>query len=121
MIQQNKDALAQPIYHIMMVPSALHVLTVLSGILPVNLATHAQPLLFTIPTLKNAFVQSPLHISKTINVLLVMLDKYTTPTLNNAKVAQQILLFSRMVNASLVLLTLSTVHPHSNVSVAPTT
>ena len=121
MIQQNKDALAQPIYHIMMVPSALHVLTVLSGILPANLATNAQPLLFTIPTLKNVFAQSPLHTSKTINASLVQLNKFTTPTLNNAKVAQPTHLFSRMVNVWLVLLTLSTVHPHSNVSVAPTT
>ena len=99
----------------MMVPSALHVLMALSGTPPANLATHAQPLLFTIPTLKNAFAQPPLLTSKTTNVSLAELNKFIIPILNNAKVAQPTHLFSLMVNALHVLLTLSIMQLQSNV------
>jgi hypothetical protein len=99
----------------MMGQSALLVLKALSGMLPANLVIHVQPLLLMTVTPKNVFVQLPLLTSKTTNVSLVQLNKFIILILNNAKVAQPTHLFSLMVNALHVLLTLSIMQLQSNV------
>ena len=94
---------------------ALLVNLVLSGNNLLNHVVPVQTLMSMTPILKSAFVQPMLHLSSTVNVELVVIDKFTTQILNIVKIVQKMLLSSQMVNASLVQQILTTINQPINV------